>query len=348
MKYSVIIPAYKCESTLEKTVNSIQNCGLTDFEIILVNDGSPDGTPALCDRLAAEQENVRRFHQPNGGVSSARNHGLSEAKGDYVWFFDSDDLVDPGSMERAAQIIEAHAPDMLIFGMSFDYYHKNRMYQRLELYYDEEREMTPAEVDVVFDELYRNNSLTSSCNKLFRRTVLVKNGLHYDTAMFSMEDFYFVLTVLQYCETIYLLPKVIYRYIQPLEQTKRKHGRNHDRMARIPNTAEYLEVFRPLLDKQPKVLIDLYYMMIEEKLRKQKPVEIAKTAKEVLSSPYASGEYYELCGQGQKNLVKRLREQRYNEVFAQNLKRRIRAIMVRYIKRTWTYQQLRGSKNQRS
>ena len=54
MKYSVIIPAYKCESTLENTVASIQKCGLTDFEIVLVDDGSPDGTPALCDRLAAE------------------------------------------------------------------------------------------------------------------------------------------------------------------------------------------------------------------------------------------------------------------------------------------------------
>ena len=119
MNYSVIVPCYNAAATLQKTVDSIQKCGLTDFEILLIDDGSGDDTPALCDRLAAEHNNIRTIHQPNAGVSAARNRGIEEAKGDYIWFFDSDDLVDAGSMTRAAQIISEQKPDMLMFGMIY-------------------------------------------------------------------------------------------------------------------------------------------------------------------------------------------------------------------------------------
>lgn len=86
MKYSVIIPAYKCETALEATVCSIQKCGLTDFEIILVDDGSPDGTPALCDRLAAEQENVRCFHQPNAALHARMDAKYQQLAADLGWY----------------------------------------------------------------------------------------------------------------------------------------------------------------------------------------------------------------------------------------------------------------------
>ena len=343
MRYSVIIPAYKCESTLEATVNSIQNCGLIDFEIILVDDGSPDGTPALCDRLAAEQGNVRVFHQPNGGVSSARNHGLSEAKGDYVWFFDSDDLVDPDSMERATQIIDEHAPDMLIFGMSFDYYHKNRMYQRLELYYDEEREMTPAEVDTVFDELYRNNSLTSSCNKLYRRSVLTENNIRYDSDLFIMEDFLLVLQALQHCQTVYNLPQVIYRYIHL--------GGAEDhavaRLSRVSDLAEYLKPFEAPLRNHPEVLCGLYFMLLRQKISTQSEQELAITAKTACKSKYAVGSFASCSSEEDRALIQMLGQGKFHDFIEERKRRQTRNNVVAAIKKTQAYAILKGSKPRR-
>ena len=83
---SVIVPVYKAEAFLRKCTDSILNQTFTDLELLLVEDGSPDQSGALCDQIAAEDPRVRVFHKPNGGVSSARNLGMAEAKGKYIAF----------------------------------------------------------------------------------------------------------------------------------------------------------------------------------------------------------------------------------------------------------------------
>ena len=98
MIFSVIIPCYNCVKTLEATVNSIRVCGLSDYEILLIDDGSNDGTAELCDRLCGKNEEIRCVHQSNAGVSAARNRGIDEARGEYIWFVDSDDTVDEDSL----------------------------------------------------------------------------------------------------------------------------------------------------------------------------------------------------------------------------------------------------------
>ena len=92
-KLSVIVPVYRAEKYLEKCVRSIRDQTMPDLEIILVEDGSPDQSPALCDRLAGEDSRIRVIHQENAGVSAARNRGIREARGDYVGFVDSDDWI---------------------------------------------------------------------------------------------------------------------------------------------------------------------------------------------------------------------------------------------------------------
>ena len=94
MIFSVVIPCYNCVKTLEATVNSIRACGLTDHEILLVDDGASDGTAKLCDTLCVRYPELRCVHQENAGVSAARNRGIDEAQGEYLWFVDADDTVD--------------------------------------------------------------------------------------------------------------------------------------------------------------------------------------------------------------------------------------------------------------
>ena len=90
--FSIIIPIYKVEAYLRQCVDSVLAQSFTDFEVILVDDGSPDACPAICDSYAAADTRVRTIHKPNGGLSDARNAGLNQARGSYIIFLDSDDF----------------------------------------------------------------------------------------------------------------------------------------------------------------------------------------------------------------------------------------------------------------
>ena len=98
-KISVIVPVYMGENTLIKCVQSILHQTYKDLEIILVDDGSPDNCPAICDRLANEDRRIISLHKPNGGQADARNYGLIHSTGDYIGFVDDDDYLDPQMYE---------------------------------------------------------------------------------------------------------------------------------------------------------------------------------------------------------------------------------------------------------
>lgn len=97
---SVIVPVYRVEAYLDRCVESIRQQTYPDFEIILVDDGSPDNCPAMCERLAAEDPRVRVIHKTNGGLSDARNAGIEVARGEYLCFVDSDDAIAPTMLEH--------------------------------------------------------------------------------------------------------------------------------------------------------------------------------------------------------------------------------------------------------
>ena len=91
MKISIVVPVYKVEDYLPNCIKSITNQTHTDFELILVDDGSPDRCGHICDQFAARDPRIRVIHKKNGGLSSARNTGVAAASGDYILFLDSDD-----------------------------------------------------------------------------------------------------------------------------------------------------------------------------------------------------------------------------------------------------------------
>lgn len=117
-KISVIIPAYNTESFLEKCVNSVaeQTYPKELLEIIIVDDGSTDSTGQVADNLAKKYSNIKVIHQPNGGSSNARNHGLREATGDYIGFVDSDDFLSPNAYKELMEAIEETGAQMAQMG----------------------------------------------------------------------------------------------------------------------------------------------------------------------------------------------------------------------------------------
>ena len=94
-KISVIVPVYNVEKYLRRCVDSILTQTFTDFEVLLIDDGSTDGSGKICDEYAKKDKRVRVFHKENGGVSSARNLGLDNVRGRYVTFVDADDKISP-------------------------------------------------------------------------------------------------------------------------------------------------------------------------------------------------------------------------------------------------------------
>ena len=172
---SVIVPVYQVESYLERAVESLLAQTLEELEIILVDDGSTDQSPQICDEYARRfPEKVRVLHQENRGLGLARNAGLDLARGEYVAFVDSDDTVEPDMYRAMAEKARAGDYDMVFCDVRI-------------LYVDEGRESVsqtyPEENIDLGDYLVRGNNITYSVNKLYRRTLW--EGLRYEKMLFE-------------------------------------------------------------------------------------------------------------------------------------------------------------------
>lgn len=113
---SIIVPVYKVEEYLHQCVDSIINQTYRNLEIILIDDGSPDRCPEICDEYAARDNRIKVIHKFNGGLSEARNHGLELASGEYIMFVDSDDYVDIRIVETLIEAIDASSADIAMCG----------------------------------------------------------------------------------------------------------------------------------------------------------------------------------------------------------------------------------------
>ena len=182
---SVIVPVYKVEQYLPACVESILGQSLSDFELILVDDGSPDNCGALCDAYAAQDPRIRVIHQPNGGLSAARNAGMEIAQGKYMTFIDSDDYVTPDYLELLYRNVEQSGAELAVC--------RTRVFEDGR---DPAADPSAAEVDskvltgreaVIL--LYRGDETVPiiACAKLFRRELLADlrfpvGKLHEDQA----------------------------------------------------------------------------------------------------------------------------------------------------------------------
>ena len=117
MLVSIIIPVYKVEKYLVNCIESVLQQTFKDFELILVDDGSPDSSGKICEEYAQKDSRIKVIHQPNGGLSAARNSGIATAKGDYMTFIDSDDFIFPHYLEVLVKLCQENDADMSVCGM---------------------------------------------------------------------------------------------------------------------------------------------------------------------------------------------------------------------------------------
>lgn len=108
MKLSIIIPVYNVEKTFRRCIDSVLSQGIDNYEILIIDDGSTDNSGNLADKAALLSNNIKVFHKPNGGLSDARNYGISRATGDYITFVDSDDFVENNTYAKLMPILDGH------------------------------------------------------------------------------------------------------------------------------------------------------------------------------------------------------------------------------------------------
>lgn len=174
---SVIVPVYKIEEYLRQCLESLSAQTLDDMEIIIVDDGSPDGCPEICDEYAAKDARMKVVHKQNGGLLSARKAGFAASKGDYIGFVDGDDWVEPDTFLNMYKAVCEHSPDMVLSDFLCDYGDciepSDQCFE--EEFYDRARLESEIFPKMLFDGRFYRFGVNPNCwSKLVRRELIEK------------------------------------------------------------------------------------------------------------------------------------------------------------------------------
>ena len=264
MKVSFIVPIYNVEKYLSECVESILAQTYSDFEMLLVDDGSPDNCPALCDDWATKDSRIKALHKPNGGLSDARNYGLDHAQGDYVVFVDSDDFwVEKDCLERLMNVVDAH-PECDFIGFNCSYYYSDTKTYKKWVAYDESLSV-PTDKNIVICSLVASGTFPmSACLKIIKRKSLSDMELHFIKGTIA-EDIPWFIDLLEGTKKCMFVNQYIYAYRQNVAGSITASG----------NTKSTSDLFA----------------IVKNEVAKMKNRSIAKDAKDALYSFLA----YEFC-----------------------------------------------------
>ena len=202
---SVIIPVYNTEKYLEECIKSIIKQTYSNIEILLIDNGSTDSSPKICDFYADKYDNIKSFHIKNNGVSNARNYGIKKSIGHYISFIDSDDYIDINMIEEMIKDIEINKTDMSVCNYKLKYQNST-----VESKFPQKQVISS---DLAIKELYKTNSIQGfSVNKIYKREIIIKNKLSFNENVKMCEDMLFVFQYLMHCKNISIIDHVNYYY----------------------------------------------------------------------------------------------------------------------------------------
>lgn len=235
--FSVILPIYNVASYLERCIRSILEQDFCDYELILVDDGSTDDSGKICDDFAGRYEHIRVIHKANGGLSSARNAGTEIARGEYIWWVDSDDWIETGSLRLLYQVTIKQKPDIV----KFPYVRvtaENAIASGAA---------TPGEyigrknIDNLMQQAFLETSkyILSACSHIYKRQFLKEHDLLFvSERVVGSEDYLFNLQALLWANHIVVLPNALYFYEQRMGSLTERYKKDSPR--------KYTELYRQL------------------------------------------------------------------------------------------------------
>lgn len=200
---SIIIPVYKAERYLDRCILSIINQTFTKWELILVDDGSPDNSGKICDKYAQQEDRIKVIHKLNEGVASAREIGMQNAIGDYSIHVDPDDWVENNLCELLYNEALRTDADMVICDFRMEYKKNHRLSIQ-----------KPQELDseTFLNQLLHQERHGSLCNKLIKTNLYHKYNIHFPKEMILWEDLYICCSLLiNKCKLAYI-PQPLYHY----------------------------------------------------------------------------------------------------------------------------------------
>ena len=231
-KATVIVPVYNVKSFLKKCVDSILAQTLSDFELLLVDDGSTDGSGDLCDQLALEDSRIRVIHQENQGLGGARNTGIAAAQGDWLLLVDSDDWIEPQTLERTVAAGEELGAELVMFG----YRSVDEEGHVLQTFLENVPKGTALSLTQQPDLLL---TAPSACVRLYRRDLLERTEIQFPPRVWY-EDMRTTPKLMVQAEKVVFLDFVGYNYFQRRGSITK--NQNADR------NGEILDAFDDLLD----------------------------------------------------------------------------------------------------
>ncbi len=289
MLFSIVVPIYKVEKYLKCCVESILTQSYDDFELILVDDGSPDNCPQMCDEYAEKDKRVKVVHKENGGHSSARRAGLKIAQGDYIIFIDSDDYVSTDYLETFALPIQEKGADVVCMGgMLFS--QTNQIAQPLCCrtgFYDRakmENEIFP----ILIEDVYGKNISASIWAKAFKKELIVPVLEKIDSRIIIGEDLICSKTCIFMAQSLYISDKNLYFYREnPQSLTRSKKVRTWIELdLRVKAIQETFEdkAFAPQLYRATVRV--LFNVVLSQFNREEKIKVIVQDIKENLNNEY--------------------------------------------------------------
>lgn len=210
-KISILIPVYNTSKYLERCLNSIINQSLKEIEIICVNDGSTDNSLEILNKFAQYDGRIKIINKNNGGLTTARNVGIKNARGEYYLNIDSDDWIEPGYLEDIYKKAKKENLDMVISDIIFDYEYKKREVIRKDLNIEEDKVLNGKEYLKIF---FRENFHGYTWNKLIKKEIYEKSRVKYDEEIFLYEDVEVISKLAIHMKRIGKVNKAYYHYIQ--------------------------------------------------------------------------------------------------------------------------------------
>lgn len=217
---SIIVPVYNTEKYLSTCIDSIISQSFKNWELLLIDDGSSDHSPAICDQYAAADTRIRVFHKTNGGVSSARNLGINHSSGDWITFIDADDWIESDFLIKLYSIATANGSDICACDI-------NRKNNSGDIVYPIEI-CCPEDNNVTALNDYIINPWSSSCCYLIKKSIIDKHALRYYEGITVCEDFHFMVKLIFFSQKRKKLNEALYNYRLPEQNSCRVYDRRYE------------------------------------------------------------------------------------------------------------------------
>lgn len=207
--FSVIMPAYNCVKYVENAVKSVLNQTFVDLELIVVDDGSTDGTFELLKKISEKDDRMTVYTPGHGGVSRARNFGIEKSRGERILFIDSDDSWESSLLEECAKVEDVN---LLLFGITAVYYTRQEEIANVVPTFSVVS--TPTKVFWMneIDSVISTYDMASPCNKVYSKAILDKYNIRFCEKCVALEDFKFNLDYLSHINEMYVINKDLYKY----------------------------------------------------------------------------------------------------------------------------------------